>query len=53
MGTPGKRIDDVTRETILRLLKQGYSRRQIVRIVGICKRSVDKISKDSTRSIAK
>jgi hypothetical protein len=46
MGVPGKRIDDVTRLTVLRLLKQGYSHRQIVRLVGLCKRSIAKISKE-------
>jgi transposase-like protein len=46
MGVPGKRIDDVTRLTVLRLLKQGYSHRQIVRLVGIAKRSVAKIRRE-------
>ena len=46
MATSGQGLDAHVRERIVHFLKVGYSRRQIVKACGVCKRTVDKIARE-------
>lgn len=46
MATSGQKIDAHVRERIVHFLRVGYSRRQIVKACGVCKRTVDKIARE-------
>ncbi len=48
MGVSGRPIDRTTKERIKRLVDQGFSRRAIMHVAGVSRRTVDKYARDKT-----
>jgi hypothetical protein len=42
MGVSGRPVDKATKERIQKLAREGFSRREIMRVAGVARRTVDK-----------
>jgi len=53
MSIPGRPLDQLTQESIQRLIRHGLSRRKTARETGTCKRTVDKYAENDPHQRAK